>query len=272
MHERRRNDGGAVQGLRSAVVTAMLSMHCVGDGSPTPQPPPTGGFDCAAGDVRGCSCGGGMAGTQSCARGEWATCVCATPTGCGPSRPTGSCPSGQTCVGGACCGAGQACGATCCAAGSVCVQDEAGARSCAQRCDTNGECPGAVGVRCCRTALDATTRAPLPYGACGTFVAGETTCRCATGADCGTGACTPTVVSGAPTAPYICTQPACAPYAACPAAGNCGAGYCNLCDDRDNCFCARTCTSDADCGGAQCVAYPRSNGSCAAGQRACAPR
>lgn len=248
---------------------------CVVSGDPPSLPPPEAGIgDCASGEARGgCSCGDGRTGIEVCAGGVWGACQCGGGSACSPSRPAGVCPSGRTCVAGACCDTAQACGSTCCDAGSVCVRDAAGGQSCARRCMTNPDCPGATGDRCCRALLDPTTRAPLPYGACGPFVTGQTTCRCATGGDCGTGACTPTVTpAGVPTLPYICTQPGCNGYGACPAVGVCPEGFCNLCDDRDNCFCARTCTSDASCGGALCVAYPSSNGSCPDGQRACAPR
>jgi hypothetical protein len=248
---------------------------CVISTAPTMPSPDASISECTWGEARGgCACSDGRTGVQVCERGDWGACQCGGGSGCSPSRPTGSCASGRTCVAGSCCEAAQTCGETCCDAGSVCVRDGRGGQACARRCTTNPECPGAVGERCCRALLDPSTRVPLPYGACGTFTAGETTCRCATSSDCGTGACTPTVTSaGAPTLPYICTQPGCSPYGGCPAVGACPTGFCNLCDDRDNCFCARACTSDSSCGGAQCVAYPRSNNdACPDGQRACTPR
>ncbi len=193
---------------------------------------------------------------------------------CSPSDLTGSCPADQTCVSGSCCPMTRACGAACCTEGAVCVTDASGNRSCAQRCDTNTECPGMIGMRCCRTLYDSETRAPLDYGACGVFVSGVTSCRCAVGADCGSGSCTPSLSrDSVPTLPYVCTAPVCAPYQRCDGFGSCPNGYCNMCDARGNCFCAQVCTSDAMCGTtAQCGTLARSIGSCSSAQRVCIPR
>ena len=99
--------------------------------------------------------------------------------------------------------------------------------------------------------------------------------RCTTDGDCTNGqACAPTLGSdGIPRLPYVCTDPACAPYRQCRGLlGSCPNGYCNLCDSAGRCFCAQVCTSDAMCGGAACRAFGTSRGSCAATQTACTPR
>lgn len=231
---------------------------CVGSSGPGPCSPSNPSGTCPSGQV----CSGG-------------TCTTPGPGPCSASNPSGSCPSGQTCIGGSCCSTSQACGAVCCTSGSLCVRDAAGNRSCAQRCATNSECPGRVGERCCMVLESATTQTSIrDYGACGTFVAGSTLCRCATGSDCGSGACTPSVnADGTPAYPYHCTQPGCAPYGRCTGTfSSCGEGYCNLCDAQGNCFCAQVCMNDAMCGSARCVVYGRSIGSCPNSQMACAPR
>ncbi len=207
--------------------------------------------------------------TQVCAAG---TCVAPSPDPCSPRAPAGVCPSGQTCVAGACCDAGQACGAVCCSASSVCVTFGTGNRVCAPRCTTSSEC---TETRCCSPLENRDVPGTLrPYGACLQFgMSGVSQCRCATGAECSGGACTPVVnAQGVPMRPYICTTPTCAPYGRCTGLGSCPNGYCNLCDTAGNCFCAQVCTSDAMCGGAQCTTYSRSIGSCPNTQRACAPR
>lgn len=239
---------------------------------------------CTPGTSRTCVCFSGDLGSQFCSAagiyGACTGCPSTSPppdTACSPSRPAGACPTGQTCVSGACCATSQACGAVCCNENSACVQDAAGNRACATRCTRTSECPGAPGARCCRVLVDATTRAPLPFGACGTFVSGETSCRCAVGADCGSGACTPSLGSdGVPRAPLICTTPQCAPYSQCGGVlPSCGDGYCNMCDAAGNCYCAQICTSDAQCGGAtgaRCTTLARAIGSCANTQTVCVPR
>ncbi len=227
------------------LVLAVAIEACGGGGAPDPQNFPDVRLgDCQSGNVRGCNCADGREGIQLCEHGEWPPCSCVGPSTCSASNPTGACASGQTCVGGTCCAADQVCGSVCCGAAQACVRDQNGVASCAARCSTNSDCPGRVGDRCCRVLTDPVTGAPLSYGACAPFVAGQTLCRCEAASDCGTGACTPMQsASGVPMRPYICTRPACAPYAQCPAVGNCGVGYCNLCDVMGNCFCARTCTS-----------------------------
>lgn len=206
---------------------------------------------------------------QTCTGG-----ACVMPTSpCSPANPAGACATGQTCVAGACCTTDNACGAVCCNAGSVCIADAAGNRSCAQRCTASSQCPASA--NCCRVLADATTRQPLPYGACGAFVAGQTSCMCASATECGSGAgCTPVVGSdGIPQRPYRCTTDSCTPYGHCTGiTGSCPNGYCNLCDAQGRCYCAAVCTSAAMCGAATCGPFSRSNGSCSASQTACQPR
>lgn len=123
--------------------------------------------------------------------------------------------------------------------------------------------------------VDPTTRQPLDYGACGAFVAGETSCRCATPSECGSGGgCTPNVgTDGIPHLPMTCTANGCGPYQHCTGiTGACGNGYCNMCDAAGNCYCAAVCTSTAMCGGASCGALARSNGSCSNSQTVCVAR
>lgn len=228
--------------------------------------PLCGGRVCGP-DGCGGSCGICGAGT-TCTAGQ---CLSSGPGMCSASNPSGACPTGQQCLNGACCA--QPCGASCCNDGAVCVRDGAGNLSCAARCTSTSQCPGAAGMRCCRSLFDSTTNQPLSFGACGQFVAGETTCRCSTGADCGSGACTPaTNPSAVPVGPYICTAPGCTPYGQCGGLGSCPNGYCNMCDAAGNCFCAQVCSSDAMCGTGQCVRLARSNGSCSATQTVCMPR
>jgi len=128
-------------------------------------------------------------------------------------------------------------------------------------------------MRCCRVLFDTATHEPLSYGACGTFD-GTNECRCARGADCNSGACTPRLnASGNPVLPYRCIGGGtCAPYGTCTGLGSCPNGYCNLCDAAGNCFCAQVCTNDSMCGVARCAAYSRSVGSCPSSQLACTAR
>lgn len=61
------------------------------------------------------------------------------PTGCSTANPTGSCPTGQTCVNGACCPSADVCGSgastTCCASGKTCLSNGTCAQQCTQPSD-----------------------------------------------------------------------------------------------------------------------------------------
>lgn len=213
-------------------------------------------------------CGTACTGGRSCVNG---TCVVPTTGPCSPTNLAGSCPSGQTCVSGACCASDRACGAQCCGTAAACVADASGNLSCAPRCNSSRDCTVGAAT-CCAVLYDEADNA-LTYGACLPFVAGETSCRCTTPAECQNGSCTPSLdASGLPEFPMICTTPGCGPYQHCTGLGSCGNGYCNLCDTAGNCYCAQVCTSAAMCGGDSCERFSRSVGSCASTQTACAPR
>lgn len=196
---------------------------------------------------------------------------------CSPSAPTGMCSYGQTCVSGACCLDRHVCGSACCAADSSCGRDRLGRQVCQRRCQTNLDCPGEVGHRCCNAITDGSGRPILEFGLCSIDPPGDARCRCAMNTDCSSRSCTPQIGAAAdasvfPIAPLVCSTPACRPYGQCPGVGMCPAGYCNLCDAAGNCYCAQTCASDGDCHGARCTTFARSAGSCPATQTACAPR
>lgn len=207
---------------------------------------------------------------QSCVGG--ACVIPAMP--CSPSTPAGACAAGQTCVGGACCTEASACGSVCCSAGSVCFVDRSGNRSCGQRCETSSECPAST--NCCATVTN-TAGDDLGYGVCSAFVAGVTFCRCSSGTECGSaGGCTPLVgADGVPRRPYVCTTNGCGPYQHCTGLGSCPNGYCNMCDAQGRCYCASVCASSAMCGaagGAACTTLARSSGACSASQTVCVAR
>ena len=183
---------------RALALGVVFAMGC-SDGAP-----PSSGTTCGC---TGRECGsngcGGSCGTCGvgliCVAG---TCLNSGTGTCSAAVPDGTCPFSQICTGGSCCQPEQACGAVCCDAASVCVQDASGNRSCASRCTSTSECPGVPGSRCCMVLNAPGGSTPLPYGACGTFAAGVNQCRCDTGSDCGSGACTPRVSSdGTPSLP-----------------------------------------------------------------------
>ena len=282
-----------------SLVFALVSA-CSGAG-PVGSTGTDSGASCAAGDTRDCVCASGATGVQICgSTGAFGACVgCAAvadagPGLCGATNPNGQCPSGQTCMGGQCaspcsatspggfCPAGQTCiggaccaspcSAACCLGSTYCVGPIDGANRCVAHCTTGATC--GAGSYC----------AAIGDGA-GGWVADDGFCvppgssagprRCTTDGDCTNGqACAPTLGSdGIPRLPYVCTDPACAPYRQCRGLlGSCPNGYCNLCDGAGRCFCAQVCTSEAMCGGAACRAFGTSRGSCAATQTACTPR
>ncbi len=274
---------GTANGVQQCGADGVSYGACAG--CPTPSGPcsaavPTG--DCPSGQV--CASGTCITPapsqcspsnpTGACPSGQTCTSgACVTPTSpCSAANPSGACASGQTCVGGSCCAEASACGAVCCNAGSVCIADASGNRACATRCTASSQCPASA--NCCRELIDPTTRQPLSYGACGTFVAGQTACLCASATECGSsGGCTPSLgTDGIPRLPYTCTANGCGPYQHCTGiTGSCPNGYCNLCDAQGRCYCAAVCTSSAMCGGATCGRFASSNGSCSASQTACSP-
>lgn len=161
------------------------------------------------------------------------------------------------------CPAAQACGDDCCSAGAVCVEDQLGNKSCAQACTSSDQCSAAA--PCCAVLDDGSS-------ACVADANAGDQCRCATGAECSSGACAPaTDGSGAPVGPYICVPNDGAPYDGCVGAFNdCAGSYCCVADSYGNEFCAALCVSDSTCGGAQCNAYDFSHTTCG-GPSACGP-
>lgn len=239
---------------------------CSAAGQCVTPPPACGGRVCGPDGVGG-TCGACPTGQTCNASGR---CETAGPGPCSAANPTGSCPSGQTCVSGTCCA--QPCAGSCCAEGSLCIADASGNQSCARRCTGSSECSGAQ--NCCAPLYDTTTHAPLAYGACLQFgVGGVSACRCATGTECASRVCAPQLdATQNPVGPSICVADDCGPYRGCSGLRACGNGYCNLCDARGNCYCARACSNDTMCGAARCATWARSNGSCPNTQTACAPR
>jgi hypothetical protein len=270
------------------------------------MPPPSG---CTPGEFRACPCAGGGSGRQTCtATGVFGSCsscgsMC-TPTcagrecgsdGCGgscgdcaagsacnasgqcessmaaacsPTNPTGTCPAGQRCLNGECCA--QPCGSSCCNSSAICIRDAAGNQSCATRCTSTRECPAVAGRRCCSILVNS-DGSTSDVGACIGASETDAVCRCSVGSDCASGSCAPqTTPDNVPVGPYICKQPACAPYQRC-GFGSCPEGYCSMCDSRDNCFCAQRCTSAAMCGGTRCTTLARANGACSSSQTVCVP-
>jgi len=216
--------------------------------------PDNGPGICSAGNPAG-QCPPG----QACMRG-----LCVSP--CSRSAPGGYCPSGQQCISGACCSA--PCESACCTSGTFCVGPINGSGRCVAHCRVSSDCTTA-GSWCAAIGDDDGYCVP-PGAAVGNPR------RCTNDADCpSTQACTPTVGSdGLPRRPFVCTEPACAPYRQCRGVfGSCPNGYCNLCGSSGRCYCAQVCTSDAMCGGsAACIVFGTSRGSCPSSQTACAAR
>ncbi len=250
---------------------------------------------CEPGRSAGCTCTSGASGSQVCAADgrRYEACMCAAPDAgpplCSPSNPAGACPTGQTCMGGLCvspcspsapsgyCSGGQrcvagsccatACDARCCTGGTFCVGPIAGANQCVPHCRVSSDC--GAGSWC--AAIGDDDGFCVPPGA---SVSGSR--RCNVDSDCTGGqACTPTIgAGGVPRRPFICTDPACAPYRQCRGVlGSCPEGYCNFCGASGRCYCAGVCASDVMCGAsASCIMFASSRGSCSTSQTACAPR
>lgn len=191
---------------------------------------------------------------------------------CSSAYPSGSCPSGETCITGECCSVEDACGSVCCEAGSVCVHDPSGNRKCAQKCKTSRECPGSA--PCCTLQKESGYSDQFkPDGVCLAKDSGSQ-CLCGTGADCASNVCAPRLDQYSnPTGPYICGSDNCGPYAGCSGwLTSCPNGYCDLCVSPGRCFCARVCQNDTTCGGAKCLNATHSYGTCAHNQPACFPQ
>ena len=186
---------------------------------------------------------------------------------CSPTNPNGPCASGQTCINGGCCQATSVCGAACCSAGqscingqccsapcgsqccsanAMCVQDSAGNSRCAQLCAKNSDCPSAT--NCCSDVSGSTNRV------CTTYTQGLR-CSCQNNSDCTAfgpnTACAPQVNNDIiQSKTLICKPNDAAAWDGC----NLGAGACCPTnydcrgDSNGNHFCARTCSSDPQCG------------------------
>ena len=168
----------------------------------------------------------------------------------------------------AACTQAQSCDGVCCSSNARCVQDGAGNRFCANRCQTNRDCPGT----CCAVVDNAATSGPFSGGVC-VVVAPE--CRCESWRDCPSQVCAPRAdQTGNPIGPYICGKESCLPYEGCSDSSRlCLPGYCYTCDVQGNCFCAKACTDDSMCGGGECKIIglgPRNQ--CDLYQPVCMPR
>lgn len=109
---------------------------------------------------------------------------------------------------------------------------------------------------------------------CAVGDAGVETCvrTCSAPADCPQGACAPkTNDAGVPVGPFICKPNDGQEYHGCRGIlSKCDGAYCCVKDRFDNEFCARPCTSPAECGGARCIAYTFDLG-CMTASAACGP-
>ena len=220
------------------------------------------------------SCVGRACGTDGCG-GDCGACpagsacstagACVVMAGlCSAMNPTGTCSTGQTCLGGACCATRQTCGAVCCDDTAVCVRDAVGALSCQTRCVGSVDCASEPGSPCCAVLHDRAGNPIADYGVC-LPTAGASQCRCTDGTECASGSCAPSTDSaGAPTSPYVCVANDSRPYHGCHGtfAASCPDGYCCLGDDVGNVMCAQVCTNDTMCGTGQCIAYATSHSTC----------
>lgn len=177
-------------------------------------------------------CGGACCqGQEQCVNG-----ACCVP--CGGA----CCGNGDTCLNGSCCAADKVCGSTCCNQGAICIVDKAGNKACAVACQTNNQCGGQT--PCCVLLNNDTTT-----GAC--VANGLGSCRCATGAECASGACAPVVSNDVVAAKvYVCKANDGAAWHGCNGSVTCANGYDCWIDGSGNHFCARSCNNDSQCGNA----------------------
>jgi hypothetical protein len=182
--------------------------------------------------------GGGSAGTNAA-------------SGTGGIPAGGTAGTGTAGTGGATCAV--PCGKDCCKAGTVCVGDGLFGGTCAAECEANSECPMASPV-------------------CSLFEDGSSACtadmglpqRCSAAADCASKACAPNVdAAGDPAGPYVCVPNDGGAYHGCfGLLTSCDSDHCCFTDKEQNQFCARPCTSAAECGDGKCVTYSNSNTTC----------
>ena len=177
---------------------------------------------------------------QSCSAGDSP----AAGNSCSAANPTGACPNGQACLNGQCCST--PCGSSCCSGNAMCLQDSAGNARCAQLCAKNSDCPSAT--NCCSDVPGSTNRACIAY-------APGAKCSCQNNSDCtavGTNtACAPQVSNDIiQSRTYICKPNDALAWNGCnPGAGSCcPTNYDCRGDSNGNRFCARTCSSNSQCG------------------------
>lgn len=198
-----------------------------------------------------------------------------TSMACSKLVPTGTCPSGQTCLGGSCCATGNVCGYACCNAGQTCFDDGTGTnKRCVTACTASSQCPQAM--PCCgpldktgKCDNSGTTWACIPNNV---TCNGPQVCRCSVGADCQSGSCAPHVDQGTmqPIGPYVCKANNGGPYNGCNGLQTCAGNTCCVTDGSGNKFCANPCTNNSMCAPAQCNTYSFASSSCT-GPKACGP-
>ena len=214
------------------------------------------GRRCGPDPVCGLSCGD-CACTDVCVDGA---CSYRMGQACGEN----CCFGNRTCYQGSyCCDNALLCGNGCCAPsfGAFCLPVEFGGPFCSRQCTSSNECEP---TGTCCTPLDGGSGACVP-GA-------SLPCMCRTRAECPSGACAPAVNDGgAPVGPYVCKADDGTAYGGCEAgAALCATGTCCVTDLDSNRFCARECTTLAECGGAHCNDYDFGQSPCA-GPTACGP-
>ncbi len=239
--------------IAATVVT--MAAGC-SSGSGTTSVPDTGTPVCTPGATQACVCAGSKSGAQQCASdgSAFLACDCGTTTPpCSASNPSGSCPTGQTCVAGSCCASAQMCGANCCAAGSTCIKDGTGTLTCMQVCTASSQCPNAKG--CC-TLLDDGTGVCAPVGA----YTGQL-CMCAQATDCTSGVCGEAVDgAGNPRGRWVCQANDGLPYHGCNSGVSCSQGCCVTLTDKGGAICEAPCQNNSQCGAATCSML--TNGTC----------
>jgi hypothetical protein len=197
-----------------------------------------------------------------------AGCPTALPVKCGTTANADlCCPAGDTCgpndtcvppggLGGSGAG-GSGGGVSTAGTGGVAT---GGAGGHPAQCVTSKDCPGSA--PCCNLVGDCSST--------------ETTCTCKTGAECSSGACAPYEVTASGSGfldSYVCVPNDGQPYHGCATFSvSCGTGYCCFTDSLENQFCAKPCTTAADCGSvlASCNTYSSAHTTCS-GTMACGP-
>lgn len=115
---------------------------------------------------------------------------------------------------------------------------------------------GSVDGSICLTPCDGTC---CPSGkGCVDDGTGKRSCvaTCFTGKDCASGCCAPAVnKAGNPVGPYVCMPDDTKAYHCCTTNfTSCPGENCCITDTQGNQFCAQSCTTNAQCGAAHCVA------------------